>query len=98
MYSIVKPWIAALVAGCLLALQPVAAKADGGRLVDGQWLEKNLESPEVLILDASPRPMHARGHIPGAVPVDVMSFMLASFSGRDVTVQELERMYQGVGI
>jgi 3-mercaptopyruvate sulfurtransferase SseA len=72
--------------------------AGASNLVDGPWLSKNLQSPEVLVLDASPRPMHNRAHIPGAVPVDVMMFMLASFSGRDVQVQDMERMYQAAGI
>ena len=69
-----------------------------GNLVDTKWLAANLQSPEVLVLDASPRPLHNRGHVPGAVPVDVMMFMLASFSGRDVQVGEMERLYQSVGI
>ena len=84
-------WLLAVV---LLAAQAAAASS----LVDGAWLAKNLESPEVLVLDASPRPMHNRAHIPGAVPVDVMQFMLASFSGRDVQPQDLEGMYQAAGI
>ena len=65
-------------------------------LVDAQWLAKNLASGEVLVLDAQPRPMHAKGHIPGAVPVDVMT--VASFGVREVSLQEIERMYQGLGI
>jgi thiosulfate/3-mercaptopyruvate sulfurtransferase len=76
------------------------ARAQGvhGNLVDTRWLARNLDSPEVLVLDAQPRQLHSRAHVPGAVPVDVMMFMLASFSGRDMQVQEMERMYQAVGI
>lgn len=85
-------WLFIAIAGCLTMAQALAKDA----LVDAAWLKKNLESPEVLVLDASP--MHARAHIAGAVPVDVMMFMLASFSGRDVQVQEMERLYQKVGI
>ena len=85
-----------------LAILAVAAhaRAHGGHgsLVDTRWLAKNLDSPEVLVLDASPRPMHARAHVPGAVPVDVMMFMLASFSGRDMQMADMERMYQAVGL
>src|SRR5688500_15479400 len=90
-------WFHVALACGLLAAGPAAAALDDN-LVDGAWLKENLESPEVLVLDTSPRPMHARAHIPGAVPVDVMMFMLASFSGRDVSAQEMERMYQAVGI
>lgn len=86
-------WLLIAIAGCLTMAQAALA---GDALVDGAWLRKNLESPEVLVLDASP--MHARAHIAGAVPVDVMMLMLATFSGRDVQVQEMERLYQKVGI
>jgi 3-mercaptopyruvate sulfurtransferase SseA len=89
-----KPLRAVLLAIAFLA---VHARAQGN-LVDTRGLAKNLDSPEVLVLDASPRPMHTRGHVPGAVPVDVMMFMLASFSGRDMQVQEMERLYQAAGI
>jgi 3-mercaptopyruvate sulfurtransferase SseA len=65
-------------------------------LVDGRWLAKNLESPEVLVLDASPRSLHAKGHIPGAVHADVMS--IASFGVRDAPIQQLEAVYQALGI
>jgi thiosulfate/3-mercaptopyruvate sulfurtransferase len=88
-------WFRVALACGLIAAGPAVA---AGSLVDAAWLQKNLESPDVLVLDTSPRPMHARAHIPGAVPVDVMMFMLAAFAGRDVSVQELERMYQAVGI
>lgn len=89
-------WYLALVASAFIVLQP--ASAASGALVDAQWLRKNLEAPEVLVLDTSPRPLYARGHIPGAVHVDVMMFMLATFSGHEVAVRDLERMYQAVGI
>ena len=89
-------WLLAIVASTFLAVQPAVASSSA--LVDAAWLRKNLESADVLVLDTSPRPMHARAHIPGAIPVDVMGFMLATFAARDVPVQELERMYQSVGI
>jgi len=77
----------------LLALADAAFAAN---LVDARWLAKNLESPEVLVLDASPRPLHVKGHIPGAVPVDAMS--VASFGVRDVPLAQVDRMYQSLGI
>ncbi len=90
---------AVLLAFAILAVV-AHARAQGvqGNLVDTRWLAGNLDSPEVLVLDAQPRQLHNRAHVPGAVPVDVMAFMLASFSGRDMQVQEMERMYQAVGI
>ena len=73
-----------------------AMAASASSLVDTGWLAENLASPELLVLDASPRPMHTRGHIPGAVPVDVMA--IASFGIRDVPDQDLERIYQSLGV
>jgi thiosulfate/3-mercaptopyruvate sulfurtransferase len=74
----------------------MAAEGIKGNLVDARWLAKNLESPDLLILDASPRPMHAKNHIPGAVSVEV--FAVATYGLREVQVQEIERMYQTLGL
>jgi 3-mercaptopyruvate sulfurtransferase SseA len=73
-----------------------AAAADAGRanLVDTRWLAANLQSPDILVLDASPA--YAKGHIPGAVSVNIMQ--VATFGVRDVTFQDVERMYQALGI
>lgn len=65
-------------------------------LVDARWLASQLESPDLLVLDASPRGLHDKGHIPGAVPVNVM--VVASFGVRDVPIGEIERIYQSLGI
>lgn len=81
----------------LLAASLAATLASpAASLVDGRWLAGHLESPEVLVLDASPAPMHAKAHIPGAVPVEVMA--LASFGVRDAAPPEIEGMYQALGI
>jgi thiosulfate/3-mercaptopyruvate sulfurtransferase len=65
-----------------------------GALVDAKWLAANRESPDVLILDASP--MHAKGHIPGAVPVNL--FAVATFGVRDVTLAQVEQTLQKLGV
>jgi 3-mercaptopyruvate sulfurtransferase SseA len=78
----------------VLLLSQFAAAA--GNLVDGKWLAANLQSPDVLVLDAQPRPMHAKAHVPGAVPVDV--FAIASFGVRDTPLSESESFYQKLGI
>ena len=79
---------------CLLLALPAFAR--DGALVDTAWLKERLAAGEVLVLDAQPRPMHAKGHIPGAVPVDV--FSIASFGVRDTPIPEMERIYQALGI
>ncbi len=48
----------------------LAARA-ASPLVDAAWLRQALASPAPpLVLDASPTPLHAAGHIPGAISVD----------------------------
>jgi len=73
-----------------------SASAAAENLVDVHWLAKSLESPGVLVLDASPGPLHAKAHIPGAIPVDV--FAVASFGLRNVPVEQMEHTYQSLGI
>jgi thiosulfate/3-mercaptopyruvate sulfurtransferase len=80
----------------VVGLMALVDAAFAANLVDARWLAKNLDAPDLLVLDASPRPMHAKGHIPGAIPVDTMS--LASFGVRDVPLAQIERMYQSLGI
>lgn len=82
----------AAVSAFLLAALPALAS----NLVDGKWLARNLEAKDVLILDAQPKPLHAKAHVPGAVHVDVMA--IASFGVRDTPVAAIERIYQSAGI
>ncbi len=84
-------WLRIALAGFLLAA-PFALAASAN-LVGVDWLQKNLASPEILLLDASPAPVHAKGHIPGSVNVDVFSF-----GGRSMTNAEMERLIQSWGV
>jgi thiosulfate/3-mercaptopyruvate sulfurtransferase len=63
----------AFLIGCGLGLDPAAAQAVGP-LVDARWLQSQLGRDDVLIIDASPPPLHAAAHIPGAVPVNVFVY------------------------
>lgn len=65
-------WRAVLALGCLLLVR-IAAAADvpSEPLVTAEWLRQALDRPELVVLDASPPPMTARGRIPGAIPVNV---------------------------
>lgn len=49
---------------------PVFAEAQP--LVDAAWLKARAGQPGWVLLDASPRPIHRAGHIPGAVNADLM--------------------------
>ena len=84
-------------AGCLFLTQPLmAAEGLKGNLVNGDWLKSNLEKTNVLILDASPAPMYAKQHIPGAIGVDVMAML--AYGIREVPIAEIEKNYQALGI
>ena len=89
-------WLLAAVVGSLLVVQPALAAEAGvnGRLVSVPWLEKNLGRDDVLLLDASPGQMYAgKGHISGAVNVDVFTF-----GGREIPAAEMERLIQSWGV
>jgi 3-mercaptopyruvate sulfurtransferase SseA len=86
--------LVAFVAGIALAPPLPAAEVAQGNLVSTEWLAQN--RADVLILDASPPPLHAKQHIPGAIPVDV--FTLASFGVRDTPLPRIETIYQAMGL
>ena len=85
------------VAGCLLLAQPLlAAEVIKGNLVSAKWLERNLKSADVLLLDASPAPIYKARHIPGAVSVDI--FTMLTFGIREMPLADVVRVYQSLGI
>ena len=87
-------WILAAVASCLWMAQPSwAADGNQGRLVSVEWLEKNLKSDDLVLLDASPPPLYAAKHIPGALNVDVFTS-----GAQDVPAAEMERRLQSWGV
>ena len=87
-------WLLAVVASSLFMVQSAVAAGDSKSVLVGvQWLEQNLRRDEVLLLDASPGQLHAKGHIPGAVNVDVFTF-----GGRAMSAAEMERLIQSWGV
>lgn len=86
-------WLMALIVVSLPMGHPAAAEGEGSRLVSAQWLEKNLRRADLLLIDASPGRVHAAGHIPGAVNVDVFTF-----GGRQVGAAEMERLIRSWGV
>ena len=46
---------------------PALAAQQGSRLVDVQWLQKHLNDPKLVIIDASPTQDYLKGHIKGAI-------------------------------
>jgi 3-mercaptopyruvate sulfurtransferase SseA len=73
------------------------AAEDGvrGKLVDVHWLEKNLQSPDLLILDASPE-TYAKNHIPGAISTNIYDLFNYSFGGK--SDEKLNQIFQSWGI
>lgn len=77
----------------LLAWPAQAAEGPRGNLVDVEWLSKNLSRPDVLVLDASPAPIYAAKHIPGALGVDFLTY---GFPERPLP--DTEQRYQSWGV
>jgi 3-mercaptopyruvate sulfurtransferase SseA len=88
-------WLLVVVTSGLFVAQPVlAAEGGSGPLASVEWLQKNLGREDVLLIDASPGQMYsAKGHIPGAVNVDVFTF-----GGREMSAAEMERLIQSWGV
>ena len=87
-------WLATLVTCSLVMVHSaVAATATGNPLASVQWLEQNLKRDDVLVIDASPAKLHAAGHIPGAVNVDVFTF-----GGQNLGPAHMERLIQSWGV
>jgi 3-mercaptopyruvate sulfurtransferase SseA len=87
-------WLLAIVATTLYFVQAAAAAAGAGNpLVSVEWLDKGLKRGDLLVIDASPGRLHAAGHIPGAVNVDVFTF-----GGRQVSAAEMEKLIQSWGV
>lgn len=83
-----------VVAGCLVVAQPVMAVETITRnLVDVKWLERHLDDPDLVVLDASPAPIYAAQHVRGAISVDAFVY-----GGREAPVAETERLYQSWGV
>lgn len=66
-------WFVVLLAACLCALLlATPASAQQGRLVNVEWLQKQL--PDVVLIDASFTAQHMAAHIPGAVSADLYRY------------------------
>jgi thiosulfate/3-mercaptopyruvate sulfurtransferase len=75
------------------AQSPVSGDGIKGNLVTVSWLEKNLGSANLVLLDASPTPIYAAKHIPGAISYDIFTYGV-----RELPVADLENRFQSWGI
>ena len=80
--------------GCIVNVT-AAERVTGinGNLVSVEWLQKNLGKPDVLVLDASPMPMHMAKHIATAVPVDFFAY-----GAPNTPLAGMEQHFQSWGI
>jgi len=90
---------AALGAALALAVGSGAHAQASDHLVTTEWLEENLESPDLRIIEVSVNPgVFERGHIPGAVNV-VWHTDLVDPVRRDIASREnFEALLQGAGV
>ena len=94
-------WVKRLAAGLLAmvvwtagpAALAAAAPPPAGRLVSAEWLQQQLGQPGLVVLDASPTPLHRKGHIPGAVSAD-----LYAVGPREVSMLRMQQRLQGWGL
>lgn len=101
MFKVLRYSFVLAVAGGLLLVQPLKAEEktadDGirGNLVDVHWLEKNLKSPDVVLLDASPE-TYSKQHIPGAISVNIYDLFAYGFGG--ISDAKVEQVFDSWGI
>ena len=76
----------------LFAQSAAAADDPRGNLASAEWLEKNRQSENLVLIDASFGRAHAAKHIPGAINVDI------AFGVRDPEARELEGRLQSWGV
>src|SRR5512141_732425 len=87
-------WIRIAIACGLLAAQSVAADARAGNLVAAEWLQKNLGSADVVVIDATGTKAYATKHIPGAVGVDLWRYGIPT----KTPAAEMERRIRSWGV
>ncbi len=77
-----------------LGAMPTLAQVNvKGNLVNVKWLEKNLNNPDVIILDASPSQIYNANHIPGAINYDIFTYGI-----QEMPIAEIEKRYRSWGI
>lgn len=88
-----------LTAASILALTATAATAADGPLVTTDWLEENLDNPQVALIEVSVNPgVFERGHIPGATNF-VWHTDLVDPVRRDIASREqLEGLLRAAGV
>ena len=90
-YGIFFTMVAALFAGQSL----MAEEGVRGHLVDDTWLQKNLKSPDLVLLDTTPQ-AYIKNHIPGAISTDIFDLFAYGLGG--LSEAKAEQLFQSWGI
>ena len=77
-----------------IALAFALASARAANLVNVEWLQKNLGSADLVLIDATGTKAYATKHIPGAVGVDLWRYGIPT----QTTPAEMEKLIQSWGI
>ena len=93
--SLVRWLLPALALGLVLLLPPAHAQEQAlGPLVSAEWLQRNLQRADLLLIDASMgHERAAAGHIPGSVHVEFYAYGV-----RDLPQAQMERLIQNWGV
>ena len=94
MRNLIRFWsFLVLALSVFLASTAFAEEGVNGNLVSVNWLQKNLNSSELVLLDASFAPAYAKEHISGAINYDLFSYGTRAFPN-----EVIEKRYQSWGI
>ncbi|MBL8519544.1 MAG: hypothetical protein JNK75_02635 [Betaproteobacteria bacterium] len=88
-----KLWWMTFLCVVYAALGTAPARGAELPLASVAWLKQNLASGNLHVIDTSFPQLHAAGHIPGAVNVD-----LFSYGGREVAPEVMEKRLQSWGV
>lgn len=83
----------AILSSLLFAQSLMAQEGIKGNLVNVNWVNKNLNNADVIILDASPTHIYKEKHIPGAISYDIFNY-----GGQELSETEIEKRFQSWGI
>ncbi len=95
MDKLLKIWTLWLAVTLPLIALPCSAADAGiqGHLASVDWLKKNLTRPDLVLVDASPAPLHGQRHIPGAI-----LSTLFTFGPKDLGVEQIEGHLRSWGV
>ncbi|CAN5527296.1 sulfurtransferase [soil metagenome] len=90
----------AVLALATAAIAPVSAQEpDAGVLVSAEWLEENLESPDVRVIEVSVTPgVYDRGHIPGASNLVWHTDLVDTLTRDIVSQSRFEELVRAAGV